>query len=167
MAKTKKLVFMAMLTALALGIFILEAQIPAPVPIPGVKLGLANIITLAAMLLLGKKEAGAILIMRIILGSVFAGNASTIIYSAAGGFLSYLAMYVCVSLIPESYLWLTSAISALFHNAGQLIASMLVLKTPQIWVYAPILAVSGIITGIFTGVAAAYLVKALRKSSEK
>ena len=69
MPKTKKLAFMALLTAMALTIFVLEAQIPAPVPIPGVKLGLANIITLTAMVLMGRKEAGIILAMRILMGA--------------------------------------------------------------------------------------------------
>ena len=164
MGKTKKLSFMAMLTALALGIFVLEAQIPAPVPIPGVKLGLANIITLAAMLLLGRKDAGIILLMRIIMGSMFAGSPASFIYSIAGGFLAYIAMCICTKFIPEKYLWLTSAISGLAHNAGQLIACILIVKTTQLWVYAPILAVSGIISGVFTGIAAKYLVRALRKS---
>ena len=164
MGKTKKLSFMAMLTALALGIFVLEAQIPSPLPIPGIKLGLANIITLASMLLLGKKEAGIILLMRIIMGSMFAGSPASFIYSISGGVLAYIAMCICTSLINEKYLWLTSAISGLCHNAGQLTACALIVKTPQIWVYAPILGVSGIVTGIFTGVAAKYLVRALRKN---
>ncbi len=163
MGKTKKLSFMAMLTALALGIFVLEAQIPSPVPIPGIKLGLANIITLAAMLLLGKKEAGLILLMRIIMGSMFAGSPASFIYSLAGGLLAYIAMCICTSLIPEKLLWLTSAISGVCHNAGQLTACALIVKTPKLWVYAPVLGVSGIITGVFTGIAAEYLVRALRK----
>ena len=74
MAKTKRLAFMALLTAMALTIFVIEAQIPAPVPIPGVKLGLSNIITLTAMLLLGKKEAGIVLLLRIIMGAMFTGS---------------------------------------------------------------------------------------------
>lgn len=164
MGKTKKLTFMAMLTALALGIFILEAQIPPIVPIPGIKLGLANIITLAAMILLGRKEAGAILVCRVIMGSMFAGSAASFIYSASGALLSYIAMCILVGIIPEGQLWLTSAISAIFHNVGQLIACVFIVKTPQIWVYFPILAISGVITGIFTGITAKYLVRALRKN---
>ena len=66
MAKTKKLCFMAVLTAIALTIFMIENQLPSPVPIPGIKLGLANIITLTAMAILGRKEAGAILAARLI-----------------------------------------------------------------------------------------------------
>ena len=76
---------MAVLTAIALTIFMIENQLPSPVPIPGIKLGLSNIITLAAMLLLGRKEAGAVLAARIIMGAVFAGSPSTLIYSATGG----------------------------------------------------------------------------------
>ena len=163
MPKTKKLAFMALLTAMALTIFVIEAQIPAPVPIPGVKLGLANIITLTAMVLIGRKEAGVVLFLRIVMGAMFAGNPSTIIYSAAGGLLSYIAMCLLVGIIPESRLWLTSAISAVCHNAGQLLACALVVQTPGVFVYAPALATSGIITGLFTGFAAVYLIKALRK----
>ena len=163
MPKTKKLAFMALLTAMALTIFVIEAQIPAPVPIPGVKLGLANIITLTAMVLIGRKEAGVVLFLRIVMGAMFAGNPSTIIYSAAGGLLAYIAMCLLVGIIPESRLWLTSAISAVCHNAGQLLACVLIVKTPGVLVYAPALMASGIITGLFTGFAAMYLIKALRK----
>ena len=154
---------MALLTAIALGIFMLEAQIPSPVPVPGVKLGLANIITLAAMYLLGRKEAAGVLIVRIIMGAIFAGP-STFIYSLAGGMLAYLSMCIMTLFIPEDRVWLTSAISAVFHNAGQLGACALIVKTPGVIYYAPVLAASGIITGLFTGFAAMYLIKSLRKA---
>lgn len=163
MPKTKKLAFMALLTAMALTIFVLEAQIPAPVPIPGVKLGLANIITLTAMVLMGRKEAGIILAMRILMGAMFAGSPASLLYSAAGGILAYIAMCLLVGVISQERLWLTSAISAVCHNAGQLLACVLIVKTPGVLVYAPALMASGIITGLFTGFAAMYLIKALRK----
>ena len=160
---TQKLTLMALLTAMALGIFMLEAQLPSPVPIPGVKLGLANIITLTAMLLLGQKEAGAVLAVRILMSAMFAGSPSTLMFSAVGGTFAYLVMCVLTALIPEKRLWVTSAIAAVAHNAGQLLASIWVVKTPTLWVYAPILAVSGLITGVFTGLAAMYLIRALRR----
>lgn len=163
MAKTKKLAFMAVLTAIALTIFMIENQIPAPVPIPGVKLGLANIITLAAMLIIGRREAGAVLIMRILMGAIFAGSPSTLLYSAAGGFCAYLVMCITVGLFSEKQLWIVSALAAIAHNAGQLMACAFVVKTPGIMVYAPILAASGVITGVFTGLAAMYLVRAVKK----
>lgn len=163
MAKTKKLALMALLTALALIVFIIEAQIPAPVPIPGVKLGLANVITLAAMLILGKKEAGAVLAVRIIMGAVFAGSPSAILYSGAGGALAYAVMCLLVGRVAEKRLWAVSALAAVAHNMGQLAACVLVVKTPSVFLYAPALIISGVITGLFTGLAAMYLVKALRK----
>ena len=163
MAKTKKLCFMAVLTAIALTIFMIENQLPSPVPIPGIKLGLANIITLTAMAILGRKEAGAILAARIIMGAIFAGSPSTFIYSAAGGILAYIVMCMTIGLFKESQLWIVSALAAIAHNAGQLGACALIVKTPGIFAYAPILAASGVITGVFTGFAAIYLIRAVKK----
>ncbi len=159
----KRLALMALLTAASLILFVVEAQIPSPVPVPGVKLGLANIITLVAMVLLSRREAGLVLLVRILLGAVFAGSPSTLLYSAAGGILAYAVMCLLVKRIPENRLWLTSIFAALAHNAGQLIICILVTQTSQLIVYAPALAASGILTGAFTGVAAAALVKALHK----
>lgn len=163
MAKTKKLALMAVLTAIALTIFMIENQLPSPVPIPGIKLGLANIITLTAMAILGRKEAGAILAARIIMGAIFAGSPSTFIYSAAGGILAYIVMCVTIGLFKENQLWIVSALAAIAHNAGQLGACALIVKTPGIFAYAPILAASGVITGVFTGFAAIYLIRAVKK----
>ena len=162
MPKTKKLALMALLTAIALTIFVVENQLPAPVPIPGVKLGLANIITLVTMLLLGKKEAGAVLLVRVLMGAMFAGSPSTMLFSAAGGALAWLVMCLTVGLFGEKQLWIVSALAGLAHNAGQLLTCALVVKTPGVFAYAPILAVSGVITGVFTGFAAMYLIRALR-----
>ena len=83
--KVRKLTTMALLCAIALTIHMVEHQIPPFVPLPGVKLGLANIVTVFAVFALGPKEAAMILAGRIFLGSVFAGNFSSILYSASGG----------------------------------------------------------------------------------
>ncbi len=163
MAKTRKLALMALLTAIALTIFVVEAQIPAPVPIPGVKLGLANIVTLITVCLLGKKEAGAVLLVRVIMGAMFAGSPSTLLFSAVGGLFAYLTMCLTVGLFGDNRLWIVSALAGIAHNAGQLLACVLVVKTPGVFAYAPILAASGVVTGVFTGFAAQYLLKALKK----
>ena len=154
---------MALLTAASLILFVVEAQIPSLIPVPGVKLGLANIITLVAMVLLSRREAGLVLLVRILLGAVFAGSPSTLLYSAAGGALAYAVMCLLVRRVPEERLWLISILAALAHNAGQLLVCILVTRTSQLIVYAPVLAASGILTGAFTGLAATFLVKALRK----
>ncbi len=163
MAKTRKLALMAMLTAVSLIVFVIEAQIPAPVPIPGVKLGLANIITLVAIVILGRKEAGAILFVRIVMASVFAGGVSGFMFSLAGGALAYALMCLTVKLFPEKMLWCASILGAIAHNIGQLAVSVWITGTVSILVYAPALIASGIITGAFTGFGAVYLVRALNK----
>ena len=120
MTKTKKLALLAALTAVALTIFVAEAQIPPVVPVPGVKLGLANIVTLVTMALLGRREAGAVLVVRLILGSAFAGGFSGLMFSAAGGAAAYIVMCLLIKVFPEKLMWVVSVLAALAHNAGQL-----------------------------------------------
>ncbi|NCB50747.1 MAG: Gx transporter family protein [Clostridia bacterium] len=163
MRKTKRLTLMAVFAAIALTIFVAESQIPPIVPIPGVKLGLANIVTLLAMVLLGKKEAGTVLAVRIILGSMFTGSVSALIFSVAGGLCAYLVMCLTIGLFPEKLIWVVSTLGALAHNAGQLGASIWVTGTPSLLVYAPALLAAGIFTGVFTGLGAMYLIRAAKK----
>lgn len=162
MKKTKKLVFMALLTAISLVIWVIEAQIPAPIPVPGIKLGLASVITLAAMLLLGRREALAVLLVRVFLASVFAGSFSAILFSLAGGVLSWLVMALTLGLFSDKLIWVVSVFGAIAHNAGQLLAAIAVTKTASLLAYAPALLAAAIVTGAFTGVIAMYLYRALR-----
>ena len=167
MKSAQKLVFMALLTALSLVIWVIEAQIPPIVPIPGVKLGLASVVTLTAMVLLGRKEAGCILLARVVLSAVFAGSVSVILFSLAGGILSWAVMALLVGLFDEKRLWVVSVFGAIGHNAGQLLAAAAVLKSAGIFWYGPALLCAGIITGAFTGLGSMYLVNALRKLMNK
>ena len=167
MSKTRKLVFMALLTALELTIWVIEGQIPAPIPVPGVKLGLASVVTLAAMGLLGRREAGCILFMRIILGALFAGSFSAVLFSMAGGALSWAVMACLWKRFPEKLLWVVSVFGAMGHNAGQLLAAVAVTGTPALFWYGPALLTSAVITGAFTGLGAMYLIRALRRYEEK
>ena len=156
--KTKKLTLMALLTAIALTIFMIEAQIPPVVPLPGVKLGLANIITVFAVFALGPKEAASILFCRIFLGAVFAGNFSTIFYSAAGGTLAILATILLRKVLTNKQLWVAGAIGAVAHSVGQVGMAILITGTPGIIVYLPPLICISIVTGCFTGLCAQFLV---------
>ena len=160
MSRTKKLVLTAILAAAALAVYVLEAQIPAPIPVPGVKLGLANVVTLAAMALLGRKQAGAVLVVRLLLGSMFSGGFSALLYSAAGGALAYAVMAALIGVLP---LWVTSVLAAIAHNLAQLVLAVLVTGTPGLFWYAPALLLAAIVTGAFTGLAAQYLTRALRR----
>ena len=153
----KKITQMAMLTAIALTIFMIEAQIPALVPIPGVKLGLANIVTVFAVFALGPREAAMILFVRIFLGAVFAGNFSTILYSGAGGLLAILVTIGLRKILTHQQLWVAGAIGAVFHSVGQMAVAVAVTGTPGILVYLPMMIACSIITGLFTGLCAQLL----------
>ena len=149
--KTRQLTLLAMLSATALIIFVVEAQIPLPVPINGVKLGLSNVVTLFALWTLGRREAGLILLIRILLGNFVVGNLMAMLYSLAGGLLCYLLMSLMKPLFSIKQIWILSIFGAIAHNVAQLAVAVWLTGTPFILVYAPILLLSGIITGFFTG----------------
>ena len=156
--KTKKLTVMALLTAIALTIFMVEAQIPPLVPLPGVKLGLSNIVTVFAVFALGSKEAAAILFCRIFLGSIFAGNFSSIFYSAAGGAAAILVTILLRKILTRKQLWVAGVSGAIAHSIGQVGMAMLLTGTPGLIVYLPMLIAISIVTGLFTGLCAQFLV---------
>ncbi len=156
--KTKKLTLLGLLSAIALTIFMVEAQIPPVVPLPGVKLGLANIVTVFAVFALGPKEGAAGLFVRIFLGAVFAGNFSTIFYSAAGGACAIGITILLRKILKANQLWVAGCLGAVAHSVGQMAMAMTLTGTPSIIVYLPILIAISIVTGLFTGLCAQFLV---------
>ena len=156
--KTRKLTLLGLLAAIALTIFVVEAQIPALVPIPGIKLGLSNIVTVFAVFVLGPWEGAAILFVRIFLGAVFAGNFSTIAYSAAGGILAILTTIGLKHILTNRQLWVAGCLGAMAHSVGQMIAAIAISGTPGLILYLPVMLVCSIITGLFTGLCAQVLV---------
>ena len=155
--KPKKLVLLALLTAIALTVFLIEAQIPPIVPIPGVRLGLANIVTVFAVFAIGSKEGAAVLLCRIFLGAVFAGNFSTILYSAAGGFSAIAVTVGMKKLLTTRQLWGAGALGAMAHNIGQMAAAVAISQTPSLVIYLPLLLAIAIVTGSLTGLSAQIL----------
>ena len=146
----KRLAELAVLTAVSLIIFIIELQIPNPFRIPGIKLGLANIITVYAVYHYKPYEAVMIVAVRLLLGSVFSGNISALIYSASGSVLCLTGMLLLKRIIAESRLWLASVFGALLHNTGQLLSAMLLLQTAGLIAYYPFLVDSGCLAVTFT-----------------
>ncbi|MBQ8621983.1 MAG: Gx transporter family protein [Oscillospiraceae bacterium] len=149
---------LALLSAIALTIFMIEAQIPAPVPLPGVKMGLANIVTVFAVFALGAKDAVLVLIVRIFLGAVFAGNFSSILYSAAGGACAMIVTILLRKILTKKQLWVAGCLGAVAHSIGQMAMAVFVTGTPSIAVYLPAMIAISIITGLFTGLCAQFLV---------
>lgn len=156
--KVKKLTLLAMLSAIALTIFMVEAQIPPIVPMPGVKLGLANIVTVFAVFALGPKEGAAVLSVRIFLGAVFAGNFSTIFYSAAGGACAILVTILLRKILKENQLWVAGCVGAIAHSIGQMAVAIAISGTPGLAIYLPVMIAISIVTGLFTGLCAQFLV---------
>lgn len=148
--KVKRLTELALLTALALIIFVIELQIPNPVPIPGVKLGLANIITVFAVYHYRAREVGLIVFARILLGSFISGNMMSLLYSLAGGTLCLLGMLGLKHILTERYIWICSVLGAVLHNIGQITVTCLIAGWGLL-AYLPFLLVSGCIAGAFTG----------------
>ncbi len=156
--KTKKLVLLALLDAIALTIFMVEAQIPALVPIPGIKLGLSNIVTVFTVFTIGPWEGAAVLFVRIFLGAVFAGNFSSILYSSAGGLCAIAVTILLRKILTKKQLWVAGCLGAVAHSIGQMAMAIFVTGTPSIAVYLPIMIVCSIVTGLFTGLCAQVLV---------
>lgn len=163
----RKIAVMSMFLALSLIIFIFESYIPPIVPIAGVKLGLANMITLIAMIVIGRKEAFIILILRIFMGGIFTGNTVAIIYSLSGGVLCFFIEALIVKKFEINQVWVVSIIGAVVHNMGQIAAAVFITGTIHIVWYMTILALSGIICGAVTGVCAVMMLKHSKGMIEK
>ena len=151
---TLRLTNLALLTTVALIIFVIEANLPPLTSIPGIKMGLANIVTLSVFYLYNRKDALKVLLVRVILGAFASGQIMTLPYSLSGGLLCFCVCALLLPLFPLKRLWLLSVIGAVFHNIGQIIIAIVLTGTPEIIWYLPVLLISGTISGFFTGHAA-------------
>ena len=143
----------ALLTALSLILFILEGFLPLPLPVPGAKLGLAAIVTLIALYMLPARDAALMLTLRIILASAFGGGLAPMLYSLAGGAASFAAM-VLLKRYTQLFIVSISAAGGFLHNMAQLLVAAAVMQTSALFVYAPMLGIVGILTGILIGITA-------------
>lgn len=150
---TKRVAYCAMLTALAMIFGYVEALIPFGLGIPGVKLGLANIVIVLALYFLPAYQAFAIQLMRIVLVSFLFGNPSMMLYSLAGGMLSFVVMLLMKRGDAFSITGVSIA-GGVSHNIGQLIVAVLVVQNLRIAFYLPVLIMAGLITGCLIGMLA-------------
>ena len=159
---TRQLTLCAVLTAMALALSYLESAFPLAltVPIPGMKLGLANIVTLFALYALGPAQAALILLARCLLGAVFAGNMSALIFSVMGG-AAAMAVMILLSRAGRLSVYGVSVGGAAAHNCGQVAAAVLTLGNGAPLYYLPVLLGVSLVTGAVTGVVTACLFRAL------
>lgn len=159
---TKQLTLCGVLTAMALALSVVEGQIPLSlaIPLPGIKLGLANIVTVFALYALGPGRALLILLARCVLGAVFAGNMNALIFSLLGGVTAMLVM-IFLSRLRRLSVYGVSVGGAAAHNCGQVAAAVLTLGNTAPLYYLPVLLGVSLFTGALTGLIAACLFRAL------
>ena len=166
MSKTEKLIYLALLVALALILGLIEKNIPVPFLGPGAKLGLANIITVFALYHFRFSEVLTVVILRILLLTMFSGNLSSFFYSISGGLLSFFVMFLLLRLFSDRIGTIgLSVAGAVFHNIGQIAIAALVVQNINMVLYFPVLMMTGIGTGIFVGLTAQLLLSHMRKLS--
>ena len=160
--KVQQVALSGLLTSLMLVFGFIERQFPLPVPVPGIKLGLANSVLLYALYMLGIRQTIVLMLLKSLMSWLIYMNLSAMLYSFTGGVLSVAAMILVSRMKGVSPIGV-SALGAVFFNIGQILMAAWVLGTPQLIVtYLPVLMVSGVLTGILTGVIAKLLMKHLR-----
>lgn len=160
--KTDKIANFGLLIALAFILSYIESLFPIPFPVPGIKLGLANLVVIIALYKLGSKEAFVLSVLRIILISFTFGNLYMLMFSMTGGLLSWLLM----SIAKKSKLFSmvgVSVIGGVSHNIGQIIMAVIVVENINIAYYLPFLLVSGITAGIIIGIVASIIISRFKK----
>lgn len=153
----KRISVIAVFTALALIFSYIEAIIPFNLGVPGVKLGIANIVVVCALYIFGVKEAAGISLIRVFVIGLLFGNAVSLIYSLSGAVLSIAVMIICKRL--KLSVIGVSAMGGIFHNVGQLSAAALILNSSAVMYYYPVLFISGIVTGIIIGMVSLPIIK--------
>ena len=141
----------AILCAAALTIFVIEAQLPLPLPLPGIKLGFANTVNLFALMYLSPGEAFLILTGRILLGAVFSGNPSVLLYSFSGGVVSLLSEVLLLKLLSKKFIIEISTVGAMVHNTVQILCAFFVTRSAAVFMYIPPLIIVGAVCGAFCG----------------
>ena len=161
---TKKMTILALSITLALILSYVESLIPPLAAIPGVKVGLPNIVVVFVLYKLGWKEALGISFLRVILVSMLFGTGASFLYSAAGAILSFTGMI----LLKKSGLFSHIAVSVaggVLHNVGQIAMACLILQTDVLRFYLPVLILSGVIAGIAVGILSSLMVSRIRIDS--
>lgn len=156
-----KTAYLGVFAALAIIFGYVESLIPFHIGIPGVKLGLANIIAVVMLYKMGTKEAGIITVIRVLVVGFLFSNAFSIIYSLAGCFLSLVTM----SLLKKRECFSIYGISmagGVAHNIGQIAMASIVMETGRIWYYLPVLLISGVLTGLVIGIVSGEMLKRIK-----
>lgn len=164
MKRLRKLVFLSLLVSLGLALSIIESMIPIPIMLPGMKLGLANIVCLISLVLFGYKEAFVVAILRSLVFALATGSFSGLAYSLSGAILSTLAMTIVFKYFSSYFSLIgVSVFGAIFHNAGQLLAASMIMENLKIFSYFPFMTLLSLFTGYFVGLGSRLTTKNMKK----
>jgi heptaprenyl diphosphate synthase len=156
-----RVAYFGVFTALALIFSYVETMIPIHFGVPGMKLGLANLIIVVALYKIRIQEVYLLSVVRVLLSGFLFGNYFSIIYSLAGALLS-LSVMACIKRIDGFSVMGVSIAGGVFHNIGQMIVAMVVVETFSVVYYVPVLLVAGLVTGLFIGIAANEMLKRIQ-----
>lgn len=166
---TKRMIHLAMLTSIGLGLHIIESIMPNPFTVfaPGAKLGLANIVGLITLAIYGIKYALAVNLLRSFIGGIASGVTISIVYSMSGALASTLLMWVVYKFFRRYFSLIgVSVFGALGHNMAQLTVAGIIIKNLGIFVYLPVLTLTSIFTGIFIGITSVYALRKIKINSD-
>lgn len=155
--KTKKVATLGLTIALAMIMSYIEALVPLSFAVPGIKMGLANIVIIFVLYKIGTREAIIVSLIRVILVSLLFSNAMAMAYSIAGAVLSLLVMWILKKTDKFSVIGVSVA-GGIMHNVGQIIMAVILLGTEQIALYLPVLIITGTATGIVIGIVAGLVI---------
>ncbi len=150
---SRKIAYGAMLVALAMIFSYVESLIPISIGIPGIKLGIANLVTVMGIYFLKPADVFIVVVMRIVLVGFMFGNGVSIIYSLAGGILSFVIMLL-IKKTDKFSLISVSVVGGITHNIGQIMIAAILLKSTAVIYYLPVLMIAGTITGLLIGIVA-------------
>lgn len=162
---TKKTAQLGVYIALAMILSYVESLIPFSFGVPGIKLGLTNVVTVIMMYTYGIPGALGVAVLRAVLSGFMFGNAFSIIYSVAGCVLSFIFMYILKKTNHFAIISVSVA-GGVMHNVGQLIVAANVVKTYSVIYYAPVLIIAGVFTGIIIGIVSDEIVKRIGNRME-
>ena len=160
--KTKKIAYLGLLIALAFVFSYIEFLIPVNLGIPGAKLGLANLVIIVALYTINERDAFVLSMIRIVLVGFTFANLASMLYSLAGGILSFFTMVLAKRSKKFSMTGI-SVIGGIFHNVGQIIIAICVVKTASLVYYLPVLMVAGIVAGVAIGILGEMVTKLIRR----
>ncbi len=163
--KLRKLIFLSLLTSAGLALGVLETAIPVPIPMPGARLGLSNMMVLVTLTIFGFKEAIIVSALKSVLLMLVTGSVTGFFYSIAGSVLSAIGMALAYKYL-SNFLSLigVSLIGAALHNFAQVTVAVLILGNIKIYSYLPFLLLLGIATGYFVGLASIFISENLKKT---